>query len=347
MNKGKLLLTGEWFYIPNKGGNSSIRFSGFFRLYYYKFNSAFHQNLRGGVLLKKSVLAIIFMVFPIIVTGCANNVEQATVKTQQDEKANAVGSSNNRLEQVAAPIIKITKEQAVTKAQQNLLSLLSIKTGDLEKAELVNNVFNMSEYWDVQFKGISVNIDSVSGTVLAISPFLRRVTPEQFTIKDNTLAEKTARELYSKLQAPPEYKLTSLKMTSGGDFWTSTWQKEVIPGVFSKYESVNLMFASDNGELMGYNLFNTPAKSLEVKITQDQAVNTAKTLAETKGFSGFIEAKLDVEQPNSLLEGSIKSADYVTLVWAVTYKNTQSEFSNTMVVYVDCSTGLVVGGDQK
>lgn len=298
--------------------------------------------------MKKSAHAIILlMVFPLIVTGCANNVGQATPKTQQNETANPVASSNNQLVQVVAPSEKITKEQAVAKAQQNLLTLLSIKTSDVKKAELVNDIYNLKEYWDVQFEGISVNIDSVSGTVLAISPFLRRVTPEQFTIKDNTLAEKTARELYSKLQAPPEYKLTSLKMTGGRDFWTSTWQKEVIPGVFSKYESVNLMFASDNGELMGYNLFNTPAKSLEVKITQDQAVNTAKTLAEVKSFSNFKDAKLEVEQPSSYLEGSKQRADYVTLVWAVTYKNTQSEFSNTMVVYVDCSTGLVVGGDQS
>jgi len=248
---------------------------------------------------------------------------------------------------VATPIIKITKEQAVAKAQQNLLSLLSIKTGDVKKTELVNNVFNMSEYWDVQFEGISVNIDSASGAVLAISPFLKKVTPEQFTIKDKSIAEKAARGLYSRLQAPPEYKLTSLKMTNGGDFWTNTWQKEVIPGVFSQFESVNLMFSSDNGELMGYNLFNTPAKSLEVKVTQNQAVNTAKTIAEAKGFSRFIDAKLEVEQPNSYLEGSIKRADYVTLVWAVTYKNSQSKLGNTIVVYVDSSTGLVVGGGQS
>jgi hypothetical protein len=296
----------------------------------------------------KNSLAIIFMmIFPLIITGCATNVGQAIPKTQQNETANPVAYSNNQLEQVATLNEKLTKGQAVAKAQQNLLSLLSIKTGDVKKTELVKNVSNLSEYWDVQFEGISVNIDSVSGTVLAISPFLKKVTLEQFTIKDKGIAEKAARELYSKLQAPPEYKLTSLKMTNGGDFWTTTWQKEVIPGVFSKFESVNLMFSSDNGELMGYNLFNTPAKSLEVKVTQDQAVNTAKTLAEAKGFSRFIDVKLEVEQPNSYLEGSTKRADYVTLVWGVTYKNTKSEFGNTMVVYVDCSTGLVVGGDQS
>lgn len=289
--------------------------------------------------MKKSALAIILlMVFPLIVTGCATNVDQATPKTQQNEKTNPVVSSNNQLEQVAAPSVKITKEQAVAKAQENLLSLLSIKTGDVKKAELVTDVSNLSEYWDVLFEGVSVEIDSVSGTVLAIFPFVKRVSAEQFTIKDKIIAEKTARELYSKLQAPPEYKLKSLKMGYGGDFWTTTWQREVIPGVFSKHESVNLMFSSDKGKLTGYHVFNKPAKSLEVKVSQEQAVNTARTIAETKAKgSTFIDAKLDIEQPNGFLESSTKRANYVTLVWAVNYK--------TMMVYVDSSTGLVVGGD--
>ena len=295
--------------------------------------------------MKKSAFAIIVLViFPLIATGCATNVGQ---KTQQLEKANTVGSSNSQLEQVEAPVVKITKEQAIAKAQQNLLSLISIKTGDVKKAELVKDVSNLREYWNVQFDGISVNIDSVSGTVLAISPFLKKVSPEQFTIKDKNVAEKAARELYGKLKAPPEYKLTSLKMTNGGDFWTNTWQREVMPGVFSKFESVNLMFSSDNGELMGYNWFNTPAKSLEIKVTQDQAVNTAKTIAEAKGFSRFIDAKLEVEQPSNYLEGSTMRENYVILVWAVTYKNSQSKIGNTMKFYVDSSTGLVVGGDQS
>lgn len=192
--------------------------------------------------------------------------------------------------------------------------------------------------------GIAVFIDA---TVLIkrkfTAPYLKKIAAEQFTIKDNNAAEKAAWELYSKLQAPPEYKLISLKMGKGGDFWTATWQKEVIPGVFSGYESVNLMFSSDKGELTGYNLFNTPAKSLEVKVTQDQAVNIARTIAEAKGFSRFRAANLEVEQPNNYLEGSTKRLDYVTLIWAVTYKNSQSKLGKTMVVYVDSSTGLVVG----
>ena len=286
---------------------------------------------------KSSFATILLMVLPLIVTGCTTNVGQATVKTQQHQKTNTVGPLNNQFEQVAAPIVKLTKEQAIAKAQQNLLSLLGIKAGDVKNAKLVNEEFNLSEYWNVQFEGVSVDIDSISGTVLAISPFIKRVSAEHFTIKDNNTAEKAARELYSKLHAPPEYKLTSLKMANGGYFWNTTWQKEVIPGVFSKYESVNLMFSSDEGKLEVYKLFDKPAKSLEVKVSREQAVNTARTIADAKGGI-FVDAKLDIEQPNSSLEGSTERADYVTLVWAVTYK--------TMVVYVDCSTGLVVGGAQ-
>ena len=183
---------------------------------FLKLTLTLYKITGGVVFVKKSAHAIILlMVFPLIVTGCANNVGQATPKTQQNETANPVASSNNQLVQVVAPSEKITKEQAVAKAQQNLVSLLSIKTGDVKKAELVKDVSNLREYWDVQFEGISVNIDSVSGTVLAISPFLKKVSPKQFTIKDKSIAEKAARELYSKLQAPPEYKLISSKMTNG------------------------------------------------------------------------------------------------------------------------------------
>lgn len=299
--------------------------------------------------MKKSIFGIILLTFfSLIVTGCATHVGQSTPKTQQDEKANTVEPLSNRSAQVADTMIKITKEQAVAQAQQDLLSLLGIKTGDAKQVELVNDPFTMSEYWDVQFEGISVNLDSVSGTVLAISPYIKRVSSEQFTIKDKNKAEKAARELYSKLHAPQQYKLTSLKMGYGGDFWTTTWQKEVIPGIFSAYESVNLTFSSDKGELMGYNLFNAPAKSLDIKVSQEEAVNTAKTIAESKGFDTFVDAKLEVKQPNNSLEiaTTFKTADYVTLVWTVTYKSSKGLFDSKMMVYVDSSTGLAVGGDQ-
>ncbi|SPF53823.1 hypothetical protein SBF1_7000001 [Candidatus Desulfosporosinus infrequens] len=92
-------------------------------------------------------------------------------------------------------------------------------------------------------------------------------------------------------------------------------------------------------------MFNTPPKSLKVNVTKDQAVATARITAEKKGFKTFSDAKLDVEQASDYWtsQGSPKSADYCTLVWVVTFKDSSQ---NRARIYVDTLTGLVVGGGQ-
>lgn len=68
-------------------------------------------------------------------------------------------------------------------------------------------------------------------------------------------------------------------------------------------------------------------------------------MAETKGFKTFSDAKLDVEQASDYWtsQGSPKRANYCTLVWVVTFKDSSQ---NKAMIYVDTLTGLVVGGDQ-
>lgn len=108
---------------------------------------------------------------------------------------------------------------------------------------------------------------------------------------------------------------------------------------------MNLLLTSDTGKLRTYRLFNTPPKSLEVKVAKDQAVATARTIAEVKGFKTLLDAKLEVEQASDYWtsQGSPKRADYCTLVWVVTFKDSSQ---NTAMIYVDALTGLVVGGAQ-
>jgi hypothetical protein len=218
-----------------------------------------------------------------------------------------------------------------------------MKAGEMKKAEITNDPVTNKEYWDIQFEGVTVDIDPVSRTVIGIS--VKNYSKGKFIIKEKTEAEKAARELYDKLQAPTDYKLIDIKKGNGGDFWSTVWEKEVIPGVYSKYESVNLLLASDTGKLRIYRLFNTPPKSLEVKITKEQAVATARTIAEAKGFKTFVDAKLDVEQASDYWnsQGTPKRADYCTLVWVVTFKDS-SEYGAK--IYVDTLTGSVIGGDQ-
>jgi hypothetical protein len=293
---------------------------------------------------KRVVLFLVIIVTATVVFGMGGC---ASVRFQAEAlpKVTSSNSTNNLPEKPADTISKITKEEAISKAQ-NILSQLSMKAGEMKKAEITNDPVTDKEYWDIQFEGVTVDIDPVSRTVIGIS--VKNYSKGKFIIKEKTEAEKAARQLYGKLQAPADYKLIDIKKGNGGDFWSTVWEKEVIPGVYSKYESVNLLLASDTGKLRIYRLFNTPPKSLEVKITKEQAVATARTIAEAKGFKTFVEAKLDVEQASDYWnsQGTPKRADYCTLVWVVTFKDSSHQILIMAKVYVDTLTGLVVGGDQ-
>jgi hypothetical protein len=290
---------------------------------------------------KRVVLFLVIIVTATVVFGMGGC---ASVRFQAEAlpKVTSSNSTNNLPEKPADTISKITKEEAISKAQ-NILSQLSMKAGEMKKAEITNDPVTDKEYWDIQFEGVTVDIDPVSRTVIGIS--VKNYSKGKFIIKEKTEAEKAARQLYGKLQAPADYKLIDIKKGNGGDFWSTVWEKEVIPGVYSKYESVNLLLASDTGKLRIYRLFNTPPKSLEVKITKEQAVATARTIAEAKGFKTFVDAKLDVEQASDYWnsQGTPKRADYCTLVWVVTFKDS-SEYGAK--IYVDTLTGSVIGGDQ-
>jgi hypothetical protein len=293
---------------------------------------------------KRVVLFLVIIVTATVVFGMGGC---ASVRFQAEAlpKVTSSNSTNNLPEKPADTISKITKEEAISKAQ-NILSQLSMKAGEMKKAEITNDSVTDKEYWDIQFEGVTVDIDPVSRTVIGIS--VKNYSKGKFIIKEKTEAEKAARQLYGKLQAPADYKLIDIKKGNGGDFWSTVWEKEVIPGVYSKYESVNLLLASDTGKLRIYRLFNTPPKSLEVKITKEQAVATARTIAEAKGFKTFVDAKLDVEQASDYWnsQGTPKRADYCTLVWVVTFKDSSHQILIMAKVYVDTLTGLVVGGDQ-
>ena len=289
---------------------------------------------------KRGVLYLVIIVTTTVVlcVGCGS----VKLQTETTPKLTPSNSTNNLPEKRSDTIIKVTKEEAISEAQ-NILSQLSIKAEELKKAEMSTDPVTAKEYWDIQFEGVSVDIDPESSNLIGIS--VKNVSKGKFIITERIEAEKAVRELYNKLQAPADYKLIDLKKGNGGDFWSTVWAKEVIPGVYSKYESVNLLLASDTGKLYIYRLFNTPPKSLEVIVAKDQAVVTARTIAEAKGFKTFSDAKLEVEQANEYWtsQGTPKRADYCTLVWVVTFK----DFSqNRALIYVDTLTGLVVGGDQ-
>ena len=165
---------------------------------------------------KRGVLYLVIIVTATVVFsfGCGS----AKFQDETTPKLTPSNSTNNSLEKRSDTIFKITKEEAISKAQ-NILSQLSMKAEELKKAEMPTDPVTSKEYWDIQFEGASVDIDPESRNLIGIS--VMNLSKGKFIITERIEAEKAARELYGKLQAPADYKLIDLKKGNGGDFWST------------------------------------------------------------------------------------------------------------------------------
>ncbi|KLU60752.1 hypothetical protein CEB3_c27250 [Peptococcaceae bacterium CEB3] len=239
---------------------------------------------------------------------------------------------------------KISGTEAVQQAK-DWAQKLGINPGALERDELVEDPVYAWEYWDIQFVNASAEIDPSSGGLRGFSakPVSSLVSTGE-RVKSRKEAEKLAHLWYAKLGAPPSYQLTAIKTTWGNDQWLTTWQKEVLPGIFSKYESVNLYFSAGDGSLLNYRLFDLSPKSVARKVSEEQAVTAARPLAHAHGFSTLTGAKLGIEQANGVwLSPNNGAIGYVTLAWTVSFKDPHGTIAT---IFVDAANGSLLGGDQ-
>ena len=312
---------------------------GVIRNFLRKFDVGFNVEL--GVKVKRVKRAIIGLAISInlaVLAGCGATTIPKT-KPEGISGANAVSAKSG---QSPSALSKFTEKEAVASAQQ-VLAKLDLKPGEPQKVISGQDSIDLKEYWEVQFPGVSITFDQASGALSGISDM--DATTKQTTFKTRDAAEKVAWSLYNQLQAPPGYKLISIKQTNTGDYWDVVWKKEVIPSVYSKYESVSLLFSADKGTLRIYRLFDMPANSLDVIVTKEQAIKTAAPVLKDKGFSNLVDAKLSVEMANNYWRTNAPGTErYATLVWAETFKNSKS---HTATVYVDAGNGSVIGGDQS
>ena len=162
---------------------------------------------------KRGVLYLVIIVTATVVFsfGCGSMKSQS----ETTSKLTPSNSTNNLPEKRSDTILKITKEEAISKAQ-DVLSQLSIKAEELKKVEMSKDPVTAKEYWDIQFEGVSVDIDPESSHLIGIS--VKNLSKGKFIITERIEAEKAARELYGKLQAPADYKLIDLKKVMEATF---------------------------------------------------------------------------------------------------------------------------------
>lgn len=292
-------------------------------------------------------------------------------------------SQPTQQDQIETPKVivqNISEADAKAKAEKAIVNV-GLTPGNLVNVNITKDIETKTDIYVLNYVGAEVNLEPITGKVLYLRD-KKNHTNIAKKIKTQDQAKAQVEKFYGQFQASEgtsaEYKLAYLDQPTSDDFWTGVFQKEVIPGVFSQYESIKIGFDAE-GKLMSYKQFNVSPKSIEVKVTQEQAIDianasmlnsasstlpsysvtehSAEAPSNPSNVPGYVakiqtasEAKLQVVKANNMVnELDSSQPDHqeplVTLAWVV-YFPYKGQIKGFRVLYVDANTGEVLGGDQ-
>ena len=133
---------------------------------------------------------------------------------------------------------------------------------------------------------------------------------------------------------PKEYELNYVEKYDDL-IWQANFEKN-YDGIYNKYESVKVFFIPDTDEIVALTVFNEPAKSSEISVSEEEATLTA---AEKLDLSTdeIVSAELTMEKSNTFYDES-NSNSSIHSTWVITA-------SDNSIIYIDAETNEVIGGD--
>ena len=127
------------------------------------------------------------------------------------------------------------------------------------------------------------------------------------------------------------------------------------PGVFNQYEMVRVAINPVSGRLTGCVVFYVPLlddhEPGQERISQEQAEQIAQSLQpELLDGMTLVRANQSIGLPNwnyTEYAGvpNRRASQVSRWVWALHYERPNSEFTEQVVLLVDCYTGELLGGD--
>lgn len=124
--------------------------------------------------------------------------------------------------------------------------------------------------------------------------------------------------------------------------WNITWNKILFDDVVNPYDVATVSIDAKDGSIMMFSRNTVKPETINVQITEEQAIEIAKKLYNKKVNSSDISAQLTTFRPNFYWEkgGPYKEADFIRVAWNITIER------NTIIM-VDAETGGILGGDMK
>lgn len=167
-------------------------------------------------------------------------------------------------------------------------------------------------------------------------------------------AGELAQRFYEALPVEQGYSVTHVEKYNE-QYWSYEYCREVEPGVFNQYEMVRVAINPVSGRLTGCTVFYVPLlddhePGQERISRQDAEQIVQSSLPELLDGMTLTKAEVTIAHPNwNYTEyqdnPNRRASDVTRWAWALTYETPNSEFADMVILFVDCYTGEILGGD--
>lgn len=236
-----------------------------------------------------------------------------------------------------------------------LAGLEDVDTGDLRVRRQSNLYYNREEAEVFFLSGeirTTVKFHAQTGALLSLSS-TDYTTDTEPVCQTEAEAEELAKDYYSRLPVPQTYVLTVCEKYDE-QYWSYSFCREVMDGLYSYYEMVRISINPVSGRLTGCNVFSIPLlddhSPEDVPLTQEEAESIALSLTRVNLQGHILEsATVEVVHPNYFFTGqsspNLESCAVTRLGWRLVYTNPDSPFADEITILIDLYTGELLGGD--
>ena len=235
--------------------------------------------------------------------------------------------------------ILITEEEAKNKAIEFLNKIQ--KEDTITNAEYIKYPAVNKIYWKISFnEGYVIEVNAKNAKI--VSYFDSTVNDIEIKATANKKeATQVSEKIYNLISQDKDYVLKDADYCKKYD------------DIFNDYQCIRLTFVPETEQIKIINIFDEEFENNPIVITKEEAEQIVKEKLSNETISS-IDTKLKIEkmneyvymQDNKLKENQAYKMDVtVRKVWSVEFILKKNNFEQSSKVYVDVTTGEIIGGD--
>ncbi len=198
----------------------------------------------------------------------------------------------------------------------------------------------------------SVKFHAETGMLISLSS-IDLATADEAVCQTEAEAEALAWHYYERLPVPQDYVMTGYEAYDE-QYWSYSFCREVMEGLYSYYEMVRIAVNPVSGRLTGCNVFHIPLLDDhdpgDQPLSQQEAESIAQSLARVNLQGRILEsAEVEVVHPNYFFtehsSPNLEACAVTRLGWRLVYNNPDSSVADEITILIDLYTGELLGGD--